>query len=67
MTCVCVRRLQRNSEAGSTYHHAESDLLAALLLLHRLVQDNVQEDLVRLVKPEILALHHSHRNRGERQ
>ena len=28
-----------------TYHHAKSDLLAAVLLLDSVVEDNVQEDL----------------------
>lgn len=29
-----------------TYHHAELDLLSTVLLLDRLVQDDVQEDVV---------------------
>lgn len=28
-----------------TYHHAQSDLLSTVLLLHSIVQHNVQEDL----------------------
>jgi hypothetical protein len=29
----------------NTYHHAESDLLAIVLLLYRLVEHNVEVDL----------------------
>lgn len=32
-------------QAARTYHHAEADLLAALLFFHRLVEHNVQEYL----------------------
>jgi hypothetical protein len=35
---------------GETYNHAESDLLSTVLLFHRLVHDNVQEDLFQLAK-----------------
>jgi hypothetical protein len=31
-----------------TYDHANSDLLSVVLLLHRLVENNVQEDLISL-------------------
>lgn len=33
---------------GETYDHADSDLLSVVLLLHRLVENNVQEDLIPL-------------------
>ena len=41
-----------------TYHHAQAGLLAALLLLNRLVEDNVQEDLFDAVSATLLRKHH---------
>jgi hypothetical protein len=35
-------------KCGRTYNHADSNLLAVVLLLHRLVENNVQEDLILL-------------------
>ena len=37
---------KRGYKAAGTYHHAQTNLLATLLLFHRLVEDNVQEDLL---------------------
>jgi hypothetical protein len=42
---VCGPRDQRSS-VPSTYHHAQADLLAAILLLHRVIKNDVQEDIV---------------------
>lgn len=52
MTWKCVSTLAHEPSKDAsyflvkTYHHAQSDLLAALLLLHGVVQDDVQVDLV---------------------
>lgn len=46
MTCISVRRCEIEVFAEEeTYDHAQSDLLAVVLLLDRLVQHDVQEDL----------------------
>lgn len=62
MTChievsVCSRRemiLCWGRESGVTHHHAEPNLLAAVFLLDRLVQYDVQEDLCPLVLHVVL-------------
>lgn len=54
---------------GETYDLADSDLLAASLLLDGIIQNNVQEDLrlISLHERRGQATKHAHRNREERQ
>jgi len=46
--CKISVRIAKNPQRSVTYHHAQLHLLASILLLDRIVQDNVQKDLAHL-------------------